>query len=90
MNRSIVFEVWPLMSIPSSPITAIASGRTPVASVPPLATSKRSPAQARSIPSAICERAELWMQTKRTRRLVIWASLAACSGTGCGQVVKDP
>jgi hypothetical protein len=71
MNCSIVFEAWLLMSIPSSPITAIASGRTPLASVPPLATSKRSPAQARSIPSAICERAELWTHTNRTRRFVM-------------------
>jgi hypothetical protein len=71
MKPSIVFEVWPLMSIPSSAMTAIDSGRTPVASVPPLATSKRSPAHARSIPSAIWERAELWTHTNRTRRLVM-------------------
>src|SRR3712207_971602 len=55
------------MSTPSSAIARIARGRTRVASVPALYASKRSPARWRSSPSAICERAELWVQRKSTR-----------------------
>src|SRR5581483_11983175 len=55
------------MSIPSSAIARIASGRTRVASVPALNAWKRSPPRWRSRPSAIWLRAELWVQTNRTR-----------------------
>jgi hypothetical protein len=44
----------------------VASVLTWVASVPALTTSKRSPARWRSRPSAICERAELWVHRNRT------------------------
>ena len=66
-NGRIVLLVWPLMSMPISPITAMASGRTWLASVPALNAAKRSPAQARTMPSAIWLRALLWVHTKRTR-----------------------
>src|SRR5712692_3253767 len=55
------------MSIPSSAIACTASGFKPRASVPALATSKRSPPSSRRNPSAICDRAELWVQRKSTR-----------------------
>src|SRR3712207_6397750 len=55
------------MSTPTSRIASMASGRTRVFSVPALEASKRSPAMCRSSPSAICERAELWVQRKSTR-----------------------
>jgi hypothetical protein len=45
---------------------AIASGLTEVAPVPALWTSNLSPARWRSSPSAICERAELWVHKKST------------------------
>src|SRR5215217_2427449 len=54
------------MSTPTSSIALIASGLTWVASVPALCASKRSPARWRSRPSAICERAELWVQRNST------------------------
>src|SRR5438445_6126916 len=54
------------MSIPSSFMTWAASGCTLVARVPALCTTKRSGASARRKPSAICERAELCEQRKRT------------------------
>ena len=66
-NGRIVLLRWPLMSMPISPITAMASGRTWLASVPALNASKRSPPQARTMPSAIWLRALLWVHTKRTR-----------------------
>ena len=53
--------------MPTSAMALIASGRTEVASVPAEKTSKRSPPYSRRKPSAICERAELWVQTNRTR-----------------------
>ena len=46
-------EACPLISIPTSAIARIARGWTRVASVPALATSKRSPAMARRNPSAV-------------------------------------
>src|SRR5690348_3738057 len=55
------------MSMPSSAIASIASGRTTEASTPALWASNRSPPHARSSPSAIWERALLWTQRKRTR-----------------------
>src|SRR3712207_9297605 len=55
------------MSTPISRIASIASGLTRVASVPALKGSKRSPARCPSSPSAIWERAELWVQRKSTR-----------------------
>src|SRR5919112_1327354 len=64
--RSRVFDSWPEMSTPSSSIARMAKGLTRVASVPALCASKRSPARWRSSPSAICERAELWVHRNRT------------------------
>src|SRR5215216_4348307 len=64
--RSKVFDSWPEMSIPISSIALMARGLTRVASVPALIASKRSPARCLSSPSAICERAELWVQRNRT------------------------
>src|SRR5215218_856507 len=55
------------MSTPISAMTEIASGLTRVASVPALNTSKRSPARRLNNPSAIWERAELWVHKNRTR-----------------------
>src|SRR5918998_185634 len=55
------------MSTPTSRIASIASGRTWVASVPALKDSNPPPARCPSIPSAIWERAELWVQRKSTR-----------------------
>src|SRR5680860_100369 len=66
-NGSRVLLCCIAMSIPISRMTSMASGRTRVAFVPALKTSKRSPAQARSMPSAIWLRALLWVQTKITR-----------------------
>src|SRR5271165_3629652 len=57
------------MSIPSSRMTAMASGRTWVGRVPALNTSKRLPAMLRKRPSAIWLRAELPVQRMRTRFL---------------------
>src|SRR5215217_4057848 len=54
------------MSIPITCIALMACGLTRVASVPALIASKRSLARWRSSPSAICERAELWVQRNRT------------------------
>src|ERR1035438_2288198 len=59
------------MSIPSSRITSIASGRTWLGLVPALKTSKRSPASWRRRPSAIWLRAEFPVQRMRTRFLSI-------------------
>ena len=73
-KRSSVFEAWPAMSTPASAIARIASGCTRVASVPALAASKRSPARARSQPSAIWLRAELCVQRKSTRRRAVMAA----------------
>src|SRR5919112_160804 len=64
--RSKVFDSWPEMSMPISSIALMARGLTRVASVPALCASKRSPARVLSSPSAICERAELWVQRNRT------------------------
>ena len=66
-KRSTDLLVWLEMSIPTSSMTAIASGRTMLASIPALETSKRSPPQARSMPSAIWLRALLCQHTKMTR-----------------------
>ncbi len=52
--------------MPISAITATASGRTSVACVPALKASKAPPPQARSIPSAIWDRALLCVQMNRT------------------------
>jgi hypothetical protein len=54
------------MSMPTSSIALMASGLTWVASVPALIASKRSPERCLSRPSAICERAELWVHKNRT------------------------
>src|SRR5215217_5867787 len=64
--RSKVFDSWPEMSMPISSIALMARGLTRVASVPALIASKRSGARCLSSPSAICERAELWVQRNRT------------------------
>src|SRR5215212_242675 len=64
--RSRVLDSCPEMSTPISLIALRASGLTCVASVPALIASKRSPARCLSSPSAICERAELWVQRNRT------------------------
>src|SRR5829696_5599832 len=61
-----VFDSCPEMSMPISSITLMASGLTCVASVPALIASKRSLARCLSSPSAICERAELWVHKHRT------------------------
>src|SRR5215204_5585076 len=61
-----VFDSCPEMSMPISAITLMASGLTCVASVPALIASKRSLARCLSSPSAICERAELWVHKNRT------------------------
>ncbi len=74
-NRVNVFECWSWMSMPCSAMTRIASGRTNVASVPALATSKRSPAQARNRPSAIWDRALLCVQMTRMRGRFIEVSV---------------
>src|SRR5215218_4463712 len=77
------------MSIPISPITSIACGLTRVASVPALVTSKLSPARYRSSPSAIWERAELWVHRNSTLRRVS----ALCSTIippGDVEVTRDP
>src|SRR5215208_7266500 len=52
--------------MPISSIALMARGLTCVASVPALIASKRSPARCLSSPSAICERAELWVHKNRT------------------------
>ena len=67
------------MSTPISPIARIASGLTWVASVPALLASKRCPARCLSSPSAICERAELWVHRKRT--LPVRDASAAATGS---------
>src|ERR687894_125754 len=61
------------MSAPISRITSTASGLTRVASVPALKLSNRSPAICLSSPSAIWERAELWVHRNRTLFLLIGA-----------------
>src|SRR3954451_20954572 len=66
MNTSTDFERWPEISIPTSLMTAIASGRTAVGRVPAEWTSKRSPSSWRSNPSAIWDRAELPVQRIKT------------------------
>src|ERR1700733_11101532 len=55
--------------MPSSRITATASGRTRLGCVPALLTSKRSPASWRNRPSAIWLRAEFPVQRMRMRFL---------------------
>jgi len=52
------FKRWDVMSIPSSFMTATASGRTVLGLVPALSTMKRFPDSCRNMPSAICDRAE--------------------------------
>ena len=74
-NGSRVLLVWPEMSIPTSSMTVIASGRTTVASVPALNTSNPSPPHARSMPSAIWLRALLWVQTKMTRCVFVFMAV---------------
>src|SRR5215210_5691620 len=64
------------MSTPISRIVSTASGLTRVASVPALNASKRAPARCRSRPSAIWERAELWVHRKRTRDLPFASAIA--------------
>ncbi len=56
------------------------SGRTWVASVPAENASNRSPASARSSPSAIWLRAELWVHRNRTRRLRSALTISLPSG----------
>ena len=58
-NSSTDFDRWPDMSMPISPITAMASERTWLGFVPALATLYAFPASWRSNPSAIWLRAEL-------------------------------
>src|ERR671911_480907 len=64
--RSSVLASCPEMSMPISSIALMARGLTCVASVPALIASKRSPPRCLSSPSAICERAELWVHKNRT------------------------
>ncbi len=64
-------ERCPLISIPNSPITEIASGRIVDGSMPALSTSKFAPASWRSSPSAIWLRAELQVQRIRTLFLLV-------------------
>src|SRR3972149_5054277 len=61
----------------------IARGWTRVASVPALATSKRSPARARRNASAIWLRAELWVQRKSTSARFRLSRPAASPEFGC-------
>src|SRR5437879_9709835 len=62
--------------MPTSAIARMASGCTRVASVPALATSKRSPASERSSPSAIWLRAELWAH--RNQPVCLFTSHLPC------------
>src|SRR5688572_14375795 len=66
-KRSRVLDVCDVMSMPRSAIALMASGWTRVASVPALSTSMRPPPAARSSPSAIWLRDELWVHRMRTR-----------------------
>ncbi len=52
-------------------MTWIVSGRRVPGSVPALNASNVSAAQALTMPSAICDRALLWVQTNRMRFLVM-------------------
>ena len=52
-------------------MTVTVSGRMRVTSVPALNASNASPPQALTMASAIWERALLWVQTNRTRFLVM-------------------
>ena len=52
--------------MPTSAMAFMASGFTPDGSVPALHTSMPPPVMLRSSPSAIWDRAELWVQTKST------------------------
>src|SRR6185295_7105673 len=63
------------MSMPISAMAWTASGLSPRASVPALSTSNRPAPSSRRNASAICDRAELWVHRKRTRR---------ASGVGIG------
>src|SRR5215213_8645805 len=75
--RSRVLDSCQEISMPISSIALMASGLTRVVSVPALITSKRSPARCLSSPSAICDRALLWVQRNRT--LLLCASSAAAT-----------
>ncbi len=70
-NSSILLERCVEMSIPISAITVIAKGLTLVGVAPALKTSYLSPYRCLRRPSAICERAELWVHKKRTVTLSI-------------------
>src|SRR5471030_65 len=79
------------MSMSSSRIAAMASGRTRLGFVPALATSKRSPASWRSNPSAIWLRAELPVQRISTRFFSIVISLAPRgTSAACGCMPSRP
>src|SRR3712207_6321196 len=77
------------MSTPTSSIARMARDLTGVASVPALWISKRSPARWRSRPSAICERAELWVHRNRTltRSLASAATTTPAPLLGTGEQV---
>src|SRR5665647_2921763 len=62
MNSSMLLERWLLISTPAFFMASIAKGLTLQGFVPALKTSKRSPYMDRKRPSAICERAEFWVQ----------------------------
>src|SRR5918995_2543100 len=65
-------------------MTEIASVLTRVAAIPALYASKRSPARCLNNPSAICERAELWVHRNRTLVFAPVLSLAftiSCKST---------
>src|SRR3712207_6033272 len=65
------------MFTPTSSIARMARGLTRVACVPALCASKRSPARWRKSPSAICERAELWVHKNRTLARSLASAAAA-------------
>src|SRR6516164_4100495 len=72
--------------MPSSFITAMASGLTRPGFVPALSTSKRSPASSSGSPSAIWLRAEFPVQRIKTRFfivLVLEENLFSGAATGC-------
>src|SRR5687767_392754 len=72
-------------------MTEIASGLTRVASVPALNTSKRSPAMSLNNPSAIWERAELWVHRNRTRLRspALWSAIFVRATVQMGRGLGD-
>jgi hypothetical protein len=74
-----MFRAVRRMSMPTSLMTAIASGRTVLGFVPALSTAKRSPASRRSRPSAIWDRAEFPVHRMSTLFLICHAKVPSLS-----------